>query len=216
MTEEMYQRIEQTKAYLYDYLKQSPFFEKHPAKLDYRYQHSLRTAAIAKEIGEADGLDTEALILGCLLHDISYCREFADNDDWLNHGRESAKLARPWLLQLGMEPEQVEEICYGIAIHVDWESDFEHEHTVLTDLIKDCDDIDRYDSYRIYEVLENVGFSRMHYAEQLAWLEERLPVMEEYTQYELSSPTATRLWQEKAQAQLTFHGNLYRQLKRQI
>ena len=213
MTDLALERIERTKVYLYDCLKQSPFFEKHPAKLDYRYQHSLRTAAYGKEIAEADGLNVEALVLGCLLHDISYSREFADHRDWLDHGRESARMARPWLLQLGLEPERVEEICYGIAIHVDNKADLKGPRTPLAENILMCDNIDRFDCYRVYEVLENNHFSQMYYDEQIQWLEGQFPHLEGASRFAYGSPTAIRLWREKAAFHLDFYRKLYEQLK---
>lgn len=208
----MTERIEKTKAFLQESLAKSPYFERHPGKLSYRYEHSLRVAAIGVQIARADGLDAEALALGCLLHDISYSREFVTQEDWLNHGRESAALARPWLLGLGLPEALAEELCYGIAIHVDDQADFEGERTPLAELIGDCDNIDRYDSYRIYEILEGSGFSSMDAAGQLDWLAGRLPRMKEYTQIELTTPTATKLWEEKARFQLMFHERLYEQL----
>lgn len=38
----------------------------------YRYEHSLRTAAIGQRIAREEGLNEEALIIACLLHDIGY------------------------------------------------------------------------------------------------------------------------------------------------
>ena len=212
MTDQARNRMEQTKAYLYDCLRQSPFFEKHPAKLDYRYQHSLRTAHIASRVAQADGLDEEALVLGCLLHDISYCREFADQKEWLDHGRTSAHMARPWLLQLGLEPERVEEICYGIAIHVDDKADFDGPRTKMAEDILMIDNIDRFDCYRMYEVLENAHFSQMQYEEQIRWLEGQFPKLEMAFQFAYGSPTAIRLWREKARYHLDFYKKLYAQL----
>ena len=95
---------------------------------------------------------------------------------------------------------------------MDDQADFEGERTPLAELIGDCDNIDRYDSYRIYEILEGSGFSSMDAAGQLDWLAGRLPRMKEYTQIELTTPTATKLWEEKARFQLMFHERLYEQL----
>lgn len=208
----MTEREQKTMNYLWESLSQSPYLQRNPGQLDYRYRHSLRVAAIGARIARADGLDEEALVLGCLLHDISYRREFITREEWKNHGRESARIARPFLLELGVDPQTVEELCYGIAIHVDDEADFEGPRTVLAELIGDCDNIDRYDAYRTYETLESVGFSKMETAGQIAYLEERLPVMEKYRNVELSTPMATQLWQEKARNAYAFHVNLYRQL----
>ena len=208
----MSERIEKTRKYLREYLSQSPYFIKNPAQFSYRYQHSLRVAAIGAQIARADGLDEEELVLGCLLHDISYGRAFLTQEDWLNHGRESARIARPWLLELGISPEKTEEICYGIAIHVDDKADFPGEKTVLASLIGDCDDIDRFDIYRVYELLEVNRFSQKEIADQIAWLDIILPAVREYRGITLSSPTATALWRERLDFQIAVYENLYRQL----
>ena len=60
----MFQRVEKTRKYLREYLAQSPYFAKNPGQFSYRYQHSLRVAAIGARIARADGLDEEALTLG--------------------------------------------------------------------------------------------------------------------------------------------------------
>ena len=45
-------------------------------------------------------------------------------------------------------------MCYGIAIHIDDEADFEYERTPLAMSVGDADNIDRYDAYlRLYESL---------------------------------------------------------------
>lgn len=208
----MTERIRKTMIYLRKSLAESPRLQRIPGQMDYRYTHSLRVAAIGAQIARADGLDEEALVLGCLLHDISYRREFLTEEEWQGHGRESAVLARTWLQSLGLLEQQIEELCYGIAIHVDGEADFPGENTVLASLIGDCDKIDRYDVYRIYETLESVHFGSMKATEQLAWLQEQLPRMREYTDLTMTTPEATRLWQERARMHLQFHERLLEQL----
>ena len=166
----MFQRVEKTRKYLREYLAQSPYFAKNPGQFSYRYQHSLRVAAIG------------------------------------------ARIARPWLLDLGLAPAKVEEICYGIAIHVDDEADFAGEKTVLAGLIGDCDNIDRFDVYRVYELLEVNGFSQKETGEQLAWLEAVLPPVRQYRELAMSSPAATAMWRDRLDFQVNFYERLYRQL----
>ena len=71
------------------------------------------------------------MTIACLLHDVSYCRAMLDQDTWKDHGRSSARIARPFLESLGLEPGAVEEMCYGIAIHVDDAADFPGERTAF-------------------------------------------------------------------------------------
>src|SRR5690625_5120751 len=103
----------------------------------------MRVAYIGRQIAKGEGFDQEVLVIGCLLHDLSYVQYFVEEDDWLNHGRNAAKLARPFLETLSLSSAQVDEICYGIAIHVDDEADFKGERSPLALSIGDADNIDR-------------------------------------------------------------------------
>ena len=120
---------------------------------NYRLEHSFRVANIAKEIAKKEGLDLEGLVIAGLLHDISYSETFKNENDWKNHGRKSAQIAKPFLEGLGMNSNRIQEICYGIAIHVDDEADFEGMKTPFSISVGDADNIDRFDVYRIYETL---------------------------------------------------------------
>jgi len=60
---------------------------------------------------------------------------------------------------IGINPSEVDEICYGIAIHVDGKSDFKGEKTPLALSIGDADNIDRFDVYRIYDGLRYHKFA---------------------------------------------------------
>jgi HD superfamily phosphodiesterase len=42
----------------------------------YRYEHSMRVASIGAYIAREEGLDEEAMICACLLHDAAYFRGF--------------------------------------------------------------------------------------------------------------------------------------------
>ena len=60
------------------------FADKKPEK-DYRFEHSVRVANIGKEIAEKEGMDSNAMVVACLLHDISYINEFKTREDSRNH-----------------------------------------------------------------------------------------------------------------------------------
>ena len=64
--------------------------------------------------------------------------------------------SNPW-----PEPERIQEICYGIAIHVDDKADFEGERTPLALSVSDADNLDRFDAYRIYQGLEFKVYSKI-------------------------------------------------------
>ena len=116
--------INRTIEFLEQTFNESPYFLKQPKQLQYRLNHTYRVANIGKEIAIKEGLNEEAIIVGCLLHDISYAEEMKSDIDWKNHGRRSAQIARDFINSLDFEDNIKEQILYGIAIHVDDEADF--------------------------------------------------------------------------------------------
>ena len=208
----MTERIQKTEEFLREKLAESPFFVKYPEKGAYRLEHSFRVARIAGEIARTEGMDEEAMTIAGLLHDVSYCREFTDHEDWKNHGRDAARIARPFLRTLGLPEETVEAICYGLAIHVDDEADFPGERTPFVLTVGDADNIDRFDAYRIYETLEGRRFSGLSLAEKTACVDETLARLARYAAMSLSTDTATALWRER----IGFYRDYYTRLARQL
>ena len=92
----MASRIEKTKVFLLQKFDENPRYTEHKAEKDYRIEHTMRVANIGKQIAEAEDMDTEALVIACLLHDVSYCEEMKEKEDWFNHGRRAAAIARPF------------------------------------------------------------------------------------------------------------------------
>lgn len=88
------------------------------------------------------------MVTACLLHDIAYCQELSTPEQQKNHGRLSAQIARPFLTEIGLPIDRVNNICYGIAIHVDDVADLEGQRTAFAETISDADNIDRFDAYR--------------------------------------------------------------------
>ena len=117
--------IKKTEKFLSETFASSKYLQNNPADRDYRIEHSYRVANIAKNIANAEGFNETYAVIAGLLHDISYCEEMITREDRLNHGRRSAQIARPFLESLGLPTDAVNEICYGIAIHVDDHADFE-------------------------------------------------------------------------------------------
>lgn len=187
-----------------------------PADREYRIEHSFRVANIAKEIAVAENLDAEALYIGGLLHDIAYCEAWEDErNGWLAHGRRSAAIARPFLESLSLDKSLVDEICYGIAIHVDDKADFDGERTSFSLSIGTADNIDRFDVYRIYEELECVGFRLMAIDEKLQWLAKKNNKIDQvlaYIKAEPTNPTADKMWIEKVLYQKEFYSKLTAQM----
>ena len=210
----MNSNIEKTKAFLLQRFDESPYYADHEDEKAYRLEHSMRVANLGERIARAENLDVEALVIACLLHDVSYCEEFKNREDKLNHGRRSAAIARPFLESLDLEPERVQEICYGIAIHVDDQADFEGERTPLAISVSDADNLDRYDAYRIYMDLEWKAFSKMPIAEKKETVTNTLEKLEKYLQVEFGTSFATKLWVERITFYRTFYQKLLTQLER--
>ena len=205
--------VEKTEEFLRSTFAASAFLQAHPADAAYRLEHSYRVANLAKQIAEAEGYDVTLAVLGGLLHDIAYCEEMHTQEDWVNHGRRSAAIARPFLESLGLTPAQVNEVCYGIAIHVDDQADFAWERTPPCEVVGDADNLDRFDAYRIYETLECQKFSQLPLAEKQQTVAATLANLEQLRHAVPGSPTAAKLWQERLDFYTAYCEKLQAQLQ---
>ena len=208
----MTERIARTEAFLREKLKESPFFAERPEAGVYRLEHTFRVARIGAAIARAEGMDEERMTIACLLHDVSYCRAMLDQDTWKDHGRASARIARPFLESLGLEPAAVAEMCYGIAIHVDDQADFPGERTAFALTVGDADNIDRFDAYRLYETLENMSFSKLSLPERWSHVERTRRQLEAYQELSFATAAATALWRDR----IAFYLDFYRRLEEQL
>ena len=188
------------------------YLSAHPREKAYRLEHTYRVANIGLEIARREGFDETETVIACLLHDVSYCEEFAE-DGWKDHGRRSAALARPFLTSLGMAPDRIEDICYGVAIHVDDEADFPGERTPFALTVQDADNIDRFDVYRIHDALSYAGFLDMPFEEKRAYVEKRLAGLRRLTELPFATRTAEELWQQRLSFHLAFFERLAGQLR---
>ena len=182
----------------------------------YRLEHTYRVANIGKQIAEKEGFDETEMVIACLLHDISYCEAEGENRFWPNwkeHGRRSAQMSRPFLEELGLEKDRIEDICYGIAIHVDDKADFPGESTPFALSIGDADNIDRFDVYRIHEMLKNDAFLDLSYEEKTEYLEKRISRLHELKGMPTATGTADKMWQARLDFYIVFLKKLADQLK---
>ena len=205
--------IQKTEEFLKNTFAKSSYLQANPVDRDYRLEHSYRVANIAKAIAEAEGFDVTYAVIAGLLHDISYCEEMVTREDRLNHGRRSAAIARPFLESLGLPTDAVNEICYGIAIHVDDEADFEWARTPFCETVGDADNIDRFDAYRIYETLEYLKFSEMSLNDKQEKVASTIEKLTRYKEMKLGTETAKTLWIERLDYQLSFYAKLKAQLE---
>lgn len=205
--------IEKTIEFLREQYNKNKYYREHKDQKDYRFEHSLRVTNIGIEIAQNENFDVEVLAIGCILHDVSYMNDFNSEEDWLNHGRNSAIIARKYLESLGLSEEKISEICYGIAIHVDDKSDFGGDRTPVALSIGDSDNIDRFDTYRIYETLQSIEFSKMELKEKLKYVNSVLEKLNKYIDMQLATNTAINMWRDKVGFQIAFFKRLEKQLK---
>ena len=203
--------IRRTEEFLKRKFEGGAYLTAHPEAKAYRLEHSYRVANIGRQIAQKEGFDETGMVIACLLHDVSYCEEFGENG-WQEHGRRAAQIARPFLIELGLPENQINEICYGIAIHVDDEADFPGERTPFALSIGDADNIDRFDVYRIHEGLCYEGFLQKSYAEKLEFAENRLARLRELKDLPMGTKTAEAIWNER----LSFYTEFYEKLVSQL
>ena len=204
--------ITKTEAFLKETFAASTYLQNNPTERDYRLEHSYRVANIAKAIAEAEGFNVTYAVIAGLLHDVAYCEEMVTREDRMNHGRRSATIARPFLESLGLSADAVNEICYGIAIHVDDEADFQWERTPFCETVGDADNIDRFDAYRIYETLEYLKFSEMSLVDKQEKVASTIEKLNRFKEMKLGTATAKNLWIQR----LDYYIGFYEKLKAQL
>ena len=209
----MTERVQKTLEFLREQFEKPAYFQKEPSQKNYRFEHSIRVAHIAAEIARAEGMDEELMTIAGLLHDVGYGQDFPEDYDWNNHGRDGAHIARPFLEELGLSETEVNEICYAIAIHVDDEADFEWERTAFSETVGDADNIDRFDTYRIYETVKYKGFEELELDGRIGWLKTRLEQLERLREFKFGTKTAIALWQERLDFQAEFFGRMLKQME---
>lgn len=115
---------------------------------DYRWLHTLRVARIGRELAEEEGADVEQVLAACLIHDMAH---FDDPQNYRDHGRLAARLARALLEGLGYTQEAVNVICHAVGAHVDDAAGFDHPATAVSAIVSDADNIDRFGPLRILQ-----------------------------------------------------------------
>lgn len=209
----MTERVKKTLDFLTEQFEVPQYFREEPAQKNYRLEHSLRVANLCAEIARAEGMDEEALTVAGLLHDVGYGADFPPDYDWKNHGRDGARMARPFLETLGLPAETVEDICFAIAIHVDDEAGFPGRRTPFAETVGDADNIDRFDAWRIYEsVRYQAGLEEKSLPEKLEWIRNRLSGLKKLGEMRLATPTANALWQDKLEFQTLYFTRLLDQM----
>ena len=190
------------------YVKDKMYAELPPEQAAYRYPHTLRVADIGAQIGMEAGLDTEALVLACLLHDIGYvrCRTQADYED---HGKLSADMAEEFLETLPISPERRESICYGIRIHTLETEKHPRPATPLEWSVVDADNIDSFGANRIYDLLARSEPEKMPPQALRDLAASRAEQMARFRAWRFATEAGQRLWEDHT----AFHEEFYRRLQ---
>lgn len=204
--------IEKTEAFLKQKFDNAVYLNAHPEAKAYRIEHTYRVANIGREIARKEGFDETEVVIACLLHDVSYCEEFGENG-WIEHGRRAARIARPFLSELGLAENRINDICYGIAIHVDEKADFPGERTSFALSVGAADNIDRFDVYRIHEALTHDSFSSIGIEQKLEYSNKRLARLKELIDEPMGTKTADEMWRARLSFQISFYEKLVRQFE---
>lgn len=204
--------IQKAEHFLKETLVKNSYYDTNLADGDYRLEHSYRVANIGKWIAEQEGFDVTETVIACLLHDIAYGTKFTD-DDWANHGRDSARIVRPFLKELGFSEERIQDMCYGIAIHVDDKADFEGQRTPFAETVGDADNLDRFDAYRIYDALHYRNFKEMNLEQKKEHVDSTLQKLNNLKDNKLGTASATVLWKERISYYIAFYEKLKAQLE---
>jgi putative nucleotidyltransferase with HDIG domain len=169
------------------------------ASLEYRWKHTLRVTQYGKKLAELEGADIELCMVACLLHDIA---KIGMDEHGLDHGRIGARFARPFLQELGYSKDDVENMCFAIAMHVDGKVDFEHPVTSEAKVVSDADNIDRYGAYR---VLLEFRKQLDDYEALIEHAEKRIQKLKSYRQkYMMETESGEKLFKRHIDLQINF------------
>lgn len=196
-----------------EYIKDKFLIGTEEEKFVYRYEHTLRMTAIGQKIAREEGLNEEALILACLLHDIGYV-ECVTHEDYDTHGRISSRIAREYLESIQYDPEWTETIAYGILAHTEEQPD--RKLSVFEISIADADNIDRFDAYRLYEFLRFSDLEKKSSGQMLELAKKRHHRLVELRDYPNGSKTADQMWKDKIDFQLSYYERLISQMSLEI
>ena len=203
----------ETESFLKQRLSEGSYLSSHRDALAYRLEHSYRVADIGRQIARKEGFDETEMTVACLLHDIAYCEDFGENG-WKDHGRRSAAIARPFLAGLGIPGDRIDDICYGIAMHVDGEADRDGEPTPFALTVGDADNIDRFGAYRIHETLCLDRFLRKSLRGKREYVSARLSRLENLMDMQMGTAAAKEMWTERIRYYMEFLRKLGDQLDR--
>ena len=172
----------------------------------YRWEHTLRVTQYGVQIAQAEGASVEQAAAACLLHDSEWWADAQEGGDHRAHGRIAARQIRPFLHFLGYSLEEVDNICYAVAVHTDGNAGFEHEHTLEARAVSDADNIDRFGALRtVFWCLDEIN----DLGALAAKLEKRVHKLQDYrARQELETEEGNRLFNQQLDHQIAFFKRL--------
>ncbi|MBR5943150.1 MAG: HD domain-containing protein, partial [Clostridia bacterium] len=79
--------------------------------------------------------------------------------------------------------------------------------------VGDADNIDRFDAYRIHEILCRDGFTEKNFNEKLAYVTKRITKLRELKDMPVGTSAAKELWTSRLDYYIGFYEKLLRQLE---
>ena len=92
-----------------------------------------------------------------------------------------------------------------------WKADFEFNGTVECEIISDCDNIDRFDAYRVFDTLKWDKFDVLNNTEAIALLKNRVERLQKLLKEKFSTKTSTEYFQDRVNIQLEYYKKLLNQ-----
>ncbi len=199
-------RINKVAVFARDYLKSSAQ-KKGYSETDFRtrWYHSLRVANYGKRIAKAENADIELVVTACLLHDI--CK--FNSKKGKNHGKKAAKVSRNFLLNQEYSKEQVDNICYCIASHVNGDAGFYHPHTIEAKVLWDADIIDKFGTFKVLKMAIS-GTNQLNKCTKK--IKKKIKKLKKYIEKEKMQ---TKTGKEMIKTQLKKQRDLYKNLEKE-
>ncbi len=167
--------------------------------LNYRWGHTLRVVQRGMALAKLEGANRQVVAAACMLHDIA---KLANKEHGVEHGRVGAKMVRPVLEKIGYKAEKIDNICYAIAWHVDWQAGYKFAHTLEADVVSDADKLDRFSVYRATIKLRNRAKSQRNH---LRMIKRQLRDLEEMRKNPpLRTQSGRELFLEQLDLQIVF------------
>ena len=178
--------------------------------LTYRYEHSLRVALWGKRIAEAEGWESEPLVMACLLHDTGYL--FCETmEEWNMHPTYGAEVARLFLEKIGYDAGLTEAICQAIRIHDKW-NDVPEDATPFELSVRDADDLERFDIMRVC-MIGRSDIGERSAQELIEVCEKRRQTLTDWQDRICGTDTAKAFWEEKLQMRRQFYEALQAEMQ---